>query len=110
MQKRASRFQSTREPVDYAKHDTPIAHACALGGSTKLSAGGFVLVSVEAWLRAYMRLKAGLDDNHSYKVAVPGMPVTGRPVTPDFCKMKLTASAQPVSTGTLLSSVQWVSR
>ena len=35
------------QPVDYAKHDTPIALACALGGSTKLSAGGFVLVSVE---------------------------------------------------------------
>src|SRR6516164_6463864 len=36
------------QPVNYAKHDTPIALACALGGSTKLSAGGFVLVSVEA--------------------------------------------------------------
>jgi hypothetical protein len=35
------------QPVNYAKHDTPIALACALGGSTKLSAGGFVLVSVE---------------------------------------------------------------
>ena len=35
------------QPVDYAKHDTSIGHACALGGSTKLSAGGFVLVSVE---------------------------------------------------------------
>ena len=35
------------QPVNYAKHDTPIALACALGGSTKLSAGGFVLVRVE---------------------------------------------------------------
>ena len=47
MQKRALSLP-VNQPVDYAKHDTPIAHACALGGSTKLSAGGFVLVSVEA--------------------------------------------------------------
>jgi len=46
MQKRALSLP-VNQPVDYAKHDTPIAHACALGGSTKLSAGGFVLVSVE---------------------------------------------------------------
>ena len=36
------------QSVDYAKQDTHIAQACALGGSTKLSEGGFVLVSVEA--------------------------------------------------------------
>jgi hypothetical protein len=35
------------QSVDYAKQDTHIAQACALGGSTKLSEGGFVLVSVE---------------------------------------------------------------
>jgi hypothetical protein len=35
------------QSVDYAKQDTHIAQTCALGGSTKLSEGGFVLVSVE---------------------------------------------------------------
>jgi hypothetical protein len=44
----ACRSLPINQPVDSAKDDTPIAHACALGGSTKLSAGGFVLVSVEA--------------------------------------------------------------
>jgi hypothetical protein len=43
----ACRSLPINQPVDSAKDDTPIAHACALGGSTKLSAGGFVLVSVE---------------------------------------------------------------
>jgi hypothetical protein len=38
------------QSVDYAKQDTHIAQTCALGGSTKLSEGGFVLVSVEGQL------------------------------------------------------------
>ena len=79
------------QSVDYAKQDTHIAQTCALGGSTKLSEGGFVLVSVEDWKVAHPK-------EWLFPGARPGRPIT-REAVEDACQKahRVSGLSKPVT-------------